>query len=87
MKTKYANSKLTLTAVSLVAFTTIAGWIGMNGPFGASAKTATETQAQTQTQTQAPTTRVTVHDDDGRSYTSRQQSSSSSAPVARSRGS
>ena len=83
MKTKYPNSKVTLTAVSLVAFTTIAGWIGTHGPFGASAKTAT----QTQTQTQAPNTRVIVRDGEGRSYTIRQQSSSTSAPVARSRGS
>jgi hypothetical protein len=87
MNTKYPSSKLTLTAVSLLALTTIAGWIGTNGPFGAAAKTTTQAQTQTQTQTQAPTTRATVHDGTGRSYTSRQQSSSSSAPVARSRGS
>lgn len=87
MNTKYPNSKVTLTAVSLVAFTTIAGWIGMHGPFGASAKATTQTQAQTQTQTQAPTTGPTIHVRNGRSYTSRQQSNSSSAPVARTRGS
>ena len=78
MKTKYPTSKYVLVCASIVAFTGIASWVSVNGPFGSSAN------AQAQEQQAPATQRVRIRDDDGRTYT---QTIPSNRPVARSRGS
>jgi hypothetical protein len=79
MNTRYATSKIMLTCASVLAFTGIATWVGINGPFGSSAN------AQVQSQQQSPVTqRVRIRDDDGQAYTITIPRNS---PVARSRGS
>jgi hypothetical protein len=91
MKTKYPTSKYVLVCASIVAFTGIASWVSVHGPFGRSTASA-QTTTQTQQADQPPViVRQRRYSDDGDSQTYTitvpGNSYSNSAPLARSRGS
>jgi len=86
-KNKHRDSKIFLTAVSLLAFGGISGYVSMHGPFGKSATTTTQAAS---VQSAISDDDLTIQDDGGQNISisnGQIYNVSNSGPVARSQGS